>query len=294
MTKAYLALAAVCGLCGLVASPAAQADPAWQRVGSGITGGVSGMAVTTSSAAETDAVIVRDNKEDGENRVAVVRVPASGPATSTDLAWSGELPSDLEAIDAVPGKAGEFVALASSGTAYLITVDSAKATVVRSFSLPDVDDKANYEGFALATIGGKTVAVWADRGKDKDPGVVSAAAVDLGQGTFSDPVSAKFTAPYPEKHVRHVSDVKVRADGGLLISSASDNGDDGPFDSALYRGGTVKLDGDRVALDTVKDATPVAKYQGHKIEALACGSASGVLGTDDENLGGFVRLANFC
>ncbi|MFF4753602.1 hypothetical protein ACWD5R_29965 [Streptomyces sp. NPDC002514] len=40
----------------------------------------------------------------------------------------------------------------------------------------------------------------------------------------------------------------------------------------------------------------LARFEGHRVEALACPSTArtGVLGTDDENLGGAIRTADIC
>ena len=42
--------------------------------------------------------------------------------------------------------------------------------------------------------------------------------------------------------------------------------------------------------------TPVSlgTYPGHKVEAIACKGSAGILGTDDENLGGWVAADPFC
>src|SRR5215217_1789202 len=115
-------LTVLTGLAVGAASTAVAAPGDWQQVGRGITGGVSGLALTGASADGLDALVIRDNKSSGQNRASAVHIPASGSATVKELDWSGKLPSDLEALDAVPGQAGQFVALASGGTAYLLTV----------------------------------------------------------------------------------------------------------------------------------------------------------------------------
>ncbi|WP_031465925.1 hypothetical protein [Sciscionella sediminilitoris] len=277
----------------VLTSVPASADSAWYRVGDSITEGVSGAVITGASGGTVDALVVRDNKEPGQNRLAAVHLVDGEGAKLTPLRWSGAEPVDLESIDAVPGKPGEYIALASAGTGYAFTLAGGTATVRKTFELPEAKGKANYESFALAERDGGTVAVWADRGKaEKRPGRLFAAPFDTAKFTFGKVDEADIRVPYPEEHVRHISDVKILPGGGLLISSASDNGDDGPFDSAVYRVGTVSA---KARLSTGKPESR-GRFTGHKIEGIAClpGSAQGLLGTDDENLGGYVRLAGVC
>ncbi|WP_234430816.1 hypothetical protein [Streptomyces sp. NRRL F-4489] len=273
------------------------AADAWQRVGDGITAGISGIAVEARHGAAVDAVGVRDNKKPGQNRLVALGLRPDGAPRVRPLAWDGELPVDLEAIDAVPGRAHEFVALASSGTAYRVVHEKDTAKVVGVFRLPGISPDANYEGFALSVVHGKTVAVWADRGQDERPATLSAAEWNPADNSFGKPVSAEFRAPYPTENVRHASDVKLAADGRLTVSSAADPGDDGPFASALYDAGRITVDGaGRIRLAVSRTPHRLAAVTGHKVEALTClpGSRTGILGTDDENDGGSVAFADFC
>ncbi|MFB6715352.1 MULTISPECIES: hypothetical protein [unclassified Streptomyces] len=78
---------------------------------------------------------------------------------------------------------------------------------------------------------------------------------------------------------------------------AADAGDDGPFYSAVSDAGRVTVSatgGVRVTLTT--PATVLGTFQQYKIEAVEClpGTTDALLGTDDENLGGYVRTMPFC
>ncbi|MFB7634242.1 hypothetical protein ACFC0M_25300 [Streptomyces sp. NPDC056149] len=269
----------------------------WQRVGDGMTAGISGLAVEDRHGAAVDLVGVRDNKEPGQNRLVAIGLRPGAAPRVRPLDWVGPLPVDLEAIDAVPGRPHEFLALASGGTAYRVVRNGDTARVLGTFRLPDVSPDANYEGFALSVLRGRTVAVWADRGQDDRPASLFAAAWNPADNSLGAPVSARFRVPYPAAHVRHASDVKAAADGRLTVSSAADPGNDGPFASALYDAGrvTVSRTG-RIGL-TVSDAPHrLVTVSGHKVEGLAClpGSRAGILGSDDENDGGSVAVARFC
>ncbi len=264
--------------------PAGADTPPWTRVGSGSTGGVSGLA-----PAPTGWVLVHDNKAAGQGRVALL-----DPAFRvTELAWPGAPPSDLESVGAVPGSPGRYVTCTSSGACFLLRIAGTRLTVVRPFRLPE--GGAQNEAFAMATVaGGATVAVWADRGTATKPATVYAAIFHAGKGTFGAVTTGRVSVPWPTTGVRPVSDATV-VGGRLIVSSASDNGDTGPFDSAVYEVGTVARSGSRVLL-TLHAPVLRGRFPGHKVEGVACTdtTSTGLLGTDDEKLGGFVTTADVC
>ncbi|MFE0105907.1 hypothetical protein [Streptomyces sp. NPDC059009] len=284
----------------------------WVQVGSGMTEGISGLAASAHSAHSTRsgdtvrALVVRDNKKPGENRVAQLSYGdgASSSASVTPLKWAGVgEPIDLEAIEAVPGGAdGEYVALASRGLVYHLTVKGDTAKVSDISPLPAIREGDDYESFTLMSRHGKLAAVWADRGEGKRrPSTVRAAPFSFnkyGEAEFGAVRTATFRAPYPKGSVRHASDMTVTDSGRLLVSSASDAGDDGPFDSAVSDAGRVTVSGSgKVRLKLSKSPDVLRKFTGHKIEAVECApgtSGSAVLGTDDENGGGAVRRASLC
>ncbi|MFF9021139.1 hypothetical protein [Streptomyces eurythermus] len=114
---------------------------------------------------------------------------------------------------------------------------------------------------------------------------------------FGRVTKASYRAPYPTRDVRHASDISVADSSRLLIASASDEGDDGPFDSAVSDAGSVSLDrSGRVRLTLSRSPEILRKFKGHKVEAVDCvsGSDTAVLGTDDENAGGALTTARIC
>ena len=263
-------------------APAAGVDAVWQRVGTGITQGISGVAAAPAGG----WVVVRDNKSAGQNRVALL----SADGVITPVSWPGSAPQDLEAIDAVPNQAGRYVVVTSGGAGRIIAVTGTTLSVVRSFTLPT--GRNQNEGFALTPLGRTTVAVWGNRGASAKPGRLYAATFKVGTGVFGAVAKRPVTVPYPTTNVRHISDIKVLA-GRIVVSSASDAGNNGPFDSALYDVGRVVLDSGRARLTPSMPAS-LGTYPGHKVEGIACNGAQGILGTDDENLGSSVTPAAFC
>lgn len=300
--------AALAAATGTLPAQAAPERGGWSSVGTGMTSGVSGMALTGRHGDGYGALIVRDNKKPGENRLARVAYRPGGKPAVQPLKWrGGSTPVDLESIDKVPGRSHTYVAVASAGRGHLFDVRGRTAHVRGSFPLPDAKKGANFEDFAMTARHGRLTAVWGDRGQDDRPATLYAAPLDVGKdgrARFGAVAHAPLHAPYPSKDVRHASDLKITDRGRLLVSSASDPGDDGPFDSAVYDagrvtpaqpGGTSGKSG-RASLHLAKDPEVLGKFAKHKIEAIGClhGQRRGLLGTDDENAGGALKAADVC
>ncbi|WP_157551049.1 hypothetical protein [Nocardioides jensenii] len=266
----------------LVTASPTSGQTTWTRVGTGITQGISGIAPAASGW-----VIVRDNKTSGQNRVALL----SDTHVVRNLTWPGTAPSDLEAIGAVPAQAGRYAVVTSSGSGRVISISGTTLRVIRAFTLPA--GRLENESFALTRVGSTTVAVWANRGSTTTAGGLFAATFNVSRGTFGRVVRADVTVPWPTTNVRPISDATVLSGGRIVISSASDNGNNGPFDAALYAVGTVSLSSGQ-ALLTMTGPVALGTHPGHKIEGLACKGTAGILGTDDENLGGWVAAGAFC
>ncbi|MDI3405769.1 hypothetical protein [Streptomyces cavernicola] len=305
-----LLLAAVATL-ALAAAPAPAPAPAapepavaWRQVGDDARTGISGLALTANTAERIEALVVRDNKKPGDSRIAQLTYEKgeSGTASVTPVVWDGPEPVDLEAVEAVPGAPGEYVALASRGLIYHLRATGGAVEVLDVSPLPAINEGADFESFALAPQPGGTVAVWADRGAGTSrPATVFAAPFSFdayGNATFGAVRQQHFRASAPEGDIRHVSDIAVTDSGRILVSSASDAGDDGPFASAVNEAGRVALDapGQRVRLRIDYAPTVLGTFPERKIEALEClpNSPDAALGTDDENQGGHVTVASLC
>lgn len=259
----------------------ASADVTWTKLANGNLAGVSGLAPHQSGW-----LIARDNKSAGQNRIALL----SSSLQVTPLTWPGTQPSDIEALDAVPAQTGQFVAMTSAGRASVLTVSGTSVTVARTVTVPRAS--SNMEAFAMARLGSTTIAVWGTRGSTSQAAKLFAASFNPSTGGFGSVVSATVRVPYPTTDVRQVSDLKVVA-GRILVSSASDPGSNGPFNSALYDVGSVRLSGARPAL-SMQTPVSIDTFSGHKVEGIACSGTTGLLGTDDEKQGGSVAAASFC
>lgn len=276
----------------------------WHQVGDDVKSGISGLTVTYRSGDDLRALVVRDNKRPGENRIAEVTHRPGRPTEVAALTWlDGIEPVDLEAVDAVPGTSDEFVAVASRGLAYhLKLADAGEAVKVLDIAaLPSIGEGDNFESFTLISRHGKTAALWADRGKGADrPATLYAAPFSIssyGESTFGAVQKATLRAPYPKGDVRHASDIEVTKSGRILVSSAADAGDDGPFDSAVSDAGRLTVSSVGTVRLSVADSPKVLdRFDGYKIEALHClpGSDLAALGTDDENAGGSLTTRRLC
>ncbi|MEH2082179.1 MAG: hypothetical protein V7K89_20040, partial [Nostoc sp.] len=105
--------------------------------------------------------------------------------------------------------------------------------------------------------------------------------------------SANLKVPFPSGNVRHISDIKVDPVGIVYITSASDAGDDGPFQSAVYVAGYLGFRGNKIVWRQNSQFVPLYRSDYHKIEGmeLVPGAEGGVIvGTDDENLGSYVYI----
>ncbi|MGX1881656.1 hypothetical protein [Streptomyces sp. NPDC055287] len=285
----------------------AGADDAWQKVGDDARSGVSGLAYEgpagdgDGDGAGVHVLVVHDNKRTGQRRLSRI-THWEGSDGISPITWDGPEPVDLEAIEAIPGMPGEYLALAGRGIVYRLKVAGPTAAVVDYAPLPAIGEGDDFESFAVVAQNGKLAALWADRGAGADrPATLYAAPLTFapwGQPQFGAVTRRAYRAPYPtDGGTRHVSDISVTGSGRIVVSSAADAGDDGPFDSAVSDAGRVTVSAaGRVRVTLAAPPTLLGTFPQYKIEAVEClpGSAGALLGTDDENLGGYVRTMPFC
>ncbi len=291
-----LALTVILGVTLTIASFAkpVQAQP-WRPVRGSILFGISGMVFLEQQEDSTSFLIVHDNKRVGEGRLAMIKVTDKQAPEYLPINWSNQpLPIDLEALTAVPGQSEPtFMALTSSGTVYhfRLSGNHQDVSILNVFNLPNLPEGTNLEGFALQQIEDKLFAVWAHRGNNEEPGVLYWGVLDLETNEITPQGSAGLTVPFPGSNVRHISDLKVDSAGIVYITSASDNGNDGPFQSAVYVAGGLSLQDNLIVFRQNQALVPIYRLNYHKVEAieLVPGTAGGIiLGTDDENMGSSV------
>ncbi|MEQ1921137.1 MAG: hypothetical protein ABL952_01395 [Pyrinomonadaceae bacterium] len=212
----------------------------WRPVSGGSQGNISGMALIAYEKQNTTLLVVHDNKKPEQIRATLFSINGTNTPTYTPLKWLGDdLPIDLEAMSPVPGVTGQFMALASAGRVYHVKLDRRSNSIetLKAFDLPMIPNGADFEGFDLQTINGQMVAVWGERGDTQKAATLFWSKFDLDNYKFSDVGWESFRVPYPLTNVRHISDIKVDASGGIFVTAASDPGDAGPFSSAAYFAG---------------------------------------------------------
>jgi len=293
-------LAALSTIAALAAPTVAQT---WTRAydGSrepdGILNGISGMAVlddASDHATETfELLVARDNKDNESDRFEVLRWEA-GAIVEMALAWNSDLPTpiDLEGLTVTPD--GEsFLAIESDGDFYHVTVDRAAMTVtpVAIGHVPPLPEGSNLESIELFEFGGQTLVAWAHRGQDDDPGVLYWGAIDLETLEILPLGSQEISVLAPVGNVRHISDLAITRSGQTFISSTTDNGNDGPFESIVYEVGSfgIGLDSGTFGFEPYPSFIAIGSGAGYKIEAIVRDPLRAhpamLLGTDDENLG---------
>ncbi|MEJ1932751.1 hypothetical protein WDZ92_21165, partial [Nostoc sp. NIES-2111] len=159
--------------------------------------------------------------------------------------------------------------------------------------LPGIVKGSNFEAFALQNIEGKLVAVWAHRGEGKEAATIYWGLLNVNEYQITLAGSAKLKVPFPAGNVRHISDIKVDSAGVVYVASASDAGDNGPFQSAIYVAGYLGLRDNKVIWQQNSQMIPLYRFNYHKVEGIELipGADGGiVVGTDDENLGAYVYL----
>ncbi|MEH2069762.1 MAG: hypothetical protein V7K47_16640 [Nostoc sp.] len=269
----------------------------WRPVRGGITFGISGMALIKQQSNSLDFLIVHDNKKPSQSRLSIISIKGKNQPEYFSLNWpiKIELAIDLESITSVPQSNSDFIALSSTGKAYYLRLDIAQKNIniIKEFNLPSITPKSNLEAFGLQYIDGKLIAIWADRGERE-----TAATIYFGEynpKTYEIKLSGygNFKVPFPSGNVRHISDLKVDSLGIVYITAASDAGDDGPFQSAVYVAGYLGLCGNYITWRSHPQLVPLYRSYYHKIEAIELipGAEGGIIvGTDDENLGSYIYI----
>jgi hypothetical protein len=274
----------------------------WLPVQNGILYGISGMVVLKQESNSLDLLVVHDNKKPNQGRLGIVKIQGNNSPQYLPLQWqtNTEFPIDLEALTVFPNKILSsknnisYMALSSSGKVYHFNLSSSNAiSLIKTFDIPGLDKSSNLEAFVLQEIGGGLIATWAHRGEGEKPAIMYWGKLDLDTYTIKIAGSTTVKTPLTSPNVRHISDLKVNSSGVVYITSAIDNGDDGPFESAVYVAGRFQMLDNQVVFQQNSPVTKIGNYEKHKIEAiefLPNGKDGMILGTDDENIGSSILI----
>lgn len=299
MRRSHIVFSLIAFLGTLSFMPISLSHEPWMLVRSGKAYGISGIAKFDRHPEGREFLIVHDNKDDYPDRFALVAIPFQGQPEYFPLNWSEntELPKDLESLVAVPGQDDppRFMAMTSMGRVYDFTLapDNRTIALIQTFDIPHIPAGSNFEAFTLAQIQGKMVVTWAHRGEGADPAILYWGTLDLAGGKITPISECEVRVPQPTGNPRHISDLKIDRSGFVWSSAATDPGDQGPFDSGVYKIGRFSVQGENIFFKLKSKLSPLALYRGHKIEAIELsGDAQNqqIFGTDDENDGGFIRI----
>ncbi|MFN2384410.1 MAG: hypothetical protein ABR559_09155 [Gemmatimonadota bacterium] len=271
---------------------------------------VSGMAWISDSL----LLAVHDAKNPDEldwPRVSLLRLPRSSDGMAwqpVELAWPAPLgpSSDLESVARIPGTG--LLLLAESGEEVegdrqhrrIFLVEWCGGRLVLRAVAPWPAPVVNVEGTAVARVGERLVFLYAERAQGASATALRWAALTLdplGFGAFREIVLPAAAAVAPR--ARPVSALEVDGAGRLYVATATDPDDDnGPFRSGVWRIGRIApapdaAEGAAIKLDGVPER--LATLDGLKVEGIAVRDLPGggieiVVGTDDENYGGVIRL----
>lgn len=271
----------------------------WKGVTKGKKMSFSGMAFFKHENGSDSFLVVYDNKKKDEGRFALINIGVDNKISYTPLAFDSlsdnDFPVDLEAITLVPGTRDSFLALASEGKVFYVKIDASanKMTLLHVFDLPN-RGQGNYEAMTVYRIHDNLLITWAHRGNDEEPARLYWSLFDLQNYTFSSLSSETIKVYWPQtSELRHISEMKIDSKGYVYITSASDQGDNGPYDSAFYLIGKFSPGNDKGEV-FFKKQKPFLKrtLSSHKVEAFdffrSKGTDNVLFGTDDENQGGWV------
>ena len=88
--------------------------------------------------------------------------------------------------------------------------------------------------------------------------------------------------PEPESFKRNIADLVFDASGVLWSAATSDPGDDGPFETRIYKIGQISRSG---VFSKFQSPKAIKGFSDQKVEAMTNFSSGLILMTDNENFG---------
>jgi hypothetical protein len=266
-------------------------DERWMYVSGKRELSVSGIATTTS---EDTYLVVHDNKKKGQLRAGLVNLSAD--SLYRGLGWPvKDLPIDLEALTNISGMEDQYIAMGSWGFCYWLALDLStnRLKLIKEFRIPGSGPPLNLESLVLWFAGNSWYISWAHRGSVKEPSILFWGSIDL----FSEVVTIQkedsifVSVPWPILDKRHMSDMDLDRDGILWAAATSDPGDDGPYQSGIYKIGKFQKQNGKMEF-LIADSFPKQfVFQRNKVEALTIVGNKMVFATDDENLGAAINIS---
>ena len=259
-------------------------DDNWIRISEERVYSISGV-----SAFNNDWLVVHDNKRINQPRVSLL----SKNNQLKDLTWPhSSLPYDLEAIHLIPNYDNQYVLMESTGKCYRIIVnpDTEEIRLKGEFKLPGLSESMNLEGLALIESNGVLKVFYGDRGSDSRPSTLFFADYNVKQNDITVVRSYSFSLLESMSDKRNIADLVFDRKGNLWSAATSDPGNDGPFETKLFRVGKMSKQGSFSLTRPMKSSKT---FESEKVEAMTIFKNGILLLTDNENLGSsryFIRI----
>mgnify|MGYP001159858775 FL=1 len=255
-----------------------QAQNDWNKVHESRRFSISGVAQF-----EKGFLVVHDNKKKDQPRISYL----DKSLNLRKLIWpEPKLPYDLEALHKVPEFRNKFIAMESTGKAYLFYVDpfDFRIEIVQTFTLPGISNKMNLEGFAIFNSAQGQIFLYGDRGSNKRNSTLITAFYDPSNHNIYEVNKFEIELPIPKKSKRNIADLTIDINGGVWTSATSDPGNNGPFKTAIYQIGQMNNTG-TFDFNHPSLLSPLMVIENQKVEAMIFDKGDLILMTDNENYG---------
>ena len=266
----------------LCSSIEAQND--WRKVHGSRQYSISGVAKF-----EKGFLVVHDNKKKSQPRISYL----DKSLRLRKLVWpEPKLPYDLEALHKMPGFKNKFIAMESTGKAYIFYIDpfNFRIEIVQTFTLAGISNKMNLEGLAIYNSAQGQIFLYGDRGSNKRSSTLIVALYDPTNHNIFEVSKFEFELPVPEKSKRNIADLTIDINGGVWTAATSDPGNNGPFKTAIYQVGQMNNTG-TFDFNHPSLLKPLMIIENQKVEAMIFDKGDLILMTDNENFGAtFLRI----
>jgi len=189
----------------------------------------------------------------------------------------------------------QYIAMGSWGFCYWLALDLSmnRLNLIKEFRIPGSGPPLNLESLVLWFAGDSWYIAWAHRGSVKEPSILFWGSIDLFAEvvTIHKEDSIFVNVPWPILDKRHMSDIDLDSGGILWAAATSDPGDDGPYESGIYKIGKFQKQNDKMEFFIADSFPKQFVFQRNKVEAFTIAGNKKVFATDDENLGAAINIS---
>ena len=185
--------------------------------------------------------------------------------------------------------------MGSWGFCYWLALDlkTNRLNLIKEFRIPGSGPPLNLESLVLWFAGDSWYIAWAHRGSVEEPSILFWGLIDIFSENISIQVedSVLVEVPWPIMAKRNMSDMVMDNNGNIWTSATSDPGDDGPYESGIYKIGKFQKQNDKMEFFIADSFPKQFVFQRNKVEALTIAGNKMVFATDDENLGAAINIS---